>query len=80
MYPLHFSAAEKVVPPPLAFNVVFLGVLVSGAEKIISNEVLKYTGGLQMHHIGSWCPGRYSIWPLLFSHPLSRGRHTRLRN
>ena len=29
-----------------------------------------------MHHIGSLCPGRYSIWPLLFSHPLSRGRHT----
>ena len=24
------------------------------------------TGGLKMHHIGSWCPGRHSIWPLLF--------------
>ena len=38
-----------------------------------------YTGGLQMHHIGSWCPGRQSIWPLLFPQPLSRGCHTRLR-
>ena len=38
-----------------------------------------YIGGLQMHHIGSWCPGRHSIWPLLFPQPLSRGCHTRLR-
>ena len=29
-----------------------------------------------MHHIGSWCPERNSIGQLLFSHPLSRGRHT----
>ena len=38
-----------------------------------------YTGGLQMHHIGSCGPGRPSIWPLLFPQPLSRGRHTCLR-
>ena len=51
--------AEMVVQPPLAFNVVFQGVLVSAAKKLISSEVLIYTGGLKMHHIGSWCPGRH---------------------
>ena len=31
-------------------------------KKMISNEVLIYTGGLQIHHIGSWCQGRHYIW------------------
>ena len=31
-------------------------------KKMISNEVLIYTGGLQIHHIGSWCQGRRYIW------------------
>ena len=48
-------------------------------HKQISSDVFMYTGGLQMHHIDSCSPGRPSIWPLLFSQPLSRGRHTRLR-
>ena len=38
---------------------------------MIYGEVLMYTGGLKMHHIGSWCPGRHSILPLLFPQPLS---------
>ena len=41
-------------------------------------EILMYKGGLQMHHIGSWCPGRHSICPLLFLQPLSEGCGTRL--
>ena len=39
--------AEMVVQPPLAFNVVFQGVLVTAAKKLIFSEVLIYTGGLQ---------------------------------
>ena len=29
-----------------------------------------------MHHIGSWCPGRHSILPLLFPQPLSGGHRS----
>ena len=31
-----------------------------------------------MHHIGSQCPGRHSILPLLFPQPLSGGHRSRL--
>ena len=67
---------KRVVPPPsppLAFNVaVFWGCFFM--------EVLMYTGGLQIHHVVSWCPRKHSIWLLLlFLYPLSEDRHSRLR-
>ena len=67
-----------VVPPPLAFNPILEVFLVSRAKQI-SRKILIYAGGLKKHHIGSWCPGGHSIWPLLFLQSVSRGSHTRLR-
>ena len=61
------------------FEAVFRQFVMNLSDFFGCRQLPLYMGGIIGRFLQVWCPISDSIWPLLFSHPLSGGHRTRLR-
>ena len=74
-----FPEFEELSEPPLTLR-AFLGTLWwTWVIFFGCRQESMHMGGIISGFPQVWCPRSDSIWPLLFSHPLSGGHRTRLR-